>query len=182
MDPEHKLRSEIIVNYLREYKPEGPLMGIEIGVFTGDLIICLLEMEPRITKIWGIDPYCAGEGYRNPQEQWDIFYRKTLFSLAKFGDRATIIRDKSQYFIDYPFPKLDFVEIDGLHTYDQVSFEIHHFERLINSGGLLCGHDYFGPYHHGVKKAVRDYARFHRREVKASETQHEAGIWWWRVP
>jgi len=181
MDVEHELRAKIIVDFLKDHRPGYPLVGIELGIYIGDLVVCLLELEPRISKIYGVDPFIAGSGYKGSQEQWDIFYRKALENLWKYGDRVTIIRDKSQNVSDL-FPMVDFVELDGNHTYDQVSFEIEVYEKKIKSGGMLCGHDYFGRYNRPVKKAVRDYARFHKRDVQASETNENLGMWWWRVP
>lgn len=51
---------------------------------------------------------------------------------------------------------LDWVYIDGDHTYDAVRNDIATYTRKLRSGGWLTGDDYQarGKYHGGVKDAV----------------------------
>ncbi len=97
--------------------------------------------------------------------------------LEKYGDRFYMIRDRSELSWD-AIPMVDFVEIDGDHSYRQVSQDIELYETKVNKGGILCGHDYFGKYSRTVRMAVQGYASQHRREIHEDE---KAGMWWWRV-
>lgn len=50
--------------------------------------------------------------------------------------------------------QFDFVFIDGAHEEAAVEADILAYRPLLAPGGLLAGHDYGGPWHPGVTKAV----------------------------
>jgi hypothetical protein len=174
---EHEIRSRVIIDALKD--KAGFLTGVEIGVYKGDMICSLLDLEPRIERMYGIDPFTCFTGYRVnwKQESWDALYKIVMKKLEKYGDRFYMIRDKSESSWD-AIPMVDFVEIDGSHTYHQVAQDIELYEKKVNKGGVLCGHDYFGRYAHPVRKAVQGYASKHGREIHEDE---KAGMWWWKV-
>ena len=174
---QYEARSRVILGSLKD--KDGPLMGVEIGVYSGDLICCLLDLEPRIEIMYGIDPYVCLTGYRVnwSQSNWDNFYKKVMERLAKYGDRVFMIRDKSELSWD-AIPMVDFVEIDGGHATHQVLRDIELYEKKVNEGGVLCGHDYFGKYAKSIRRAVQGYAGKHGRTICEDEG---AGMWWWRV-
>ena len=174
---QYEIRSRVIIDSLKG--KEGPLTGVEIGVYNGDMICSLLDLEPRIERMYGIDPYICSKEYRTrwTQPNWDFLYRIVMKRLGKYGDRVFMIRDKSELSWD-AIPMVDFVEIDGGHTYRQVAKDIELYEEKVNKGGILCGHDYFGKYARPVRKAVQGYADKHGRNVCEDES---AGMWWWRI-
>jgi len=176
---DYEIRSKVIIDSLKDHKKGGFLTGVEIGVYKGNMICCLLDLEPRIEKMYGIDPFTCFTGYRVnwTQSNWDVFYENVMERLRKYGDRVFIIRDRSELSWD-AIPMVDFVEIDGDHTYQQVSQDIELYEKKVNKGGVLCGHDYFGKYARPVRKAVNGYANSHGRNIYEEES---AGMWWWRV-
>jgi hypothetical protein len=173
-------RANIIIDFLKIYNDKDSITGVEIGVYEGDLICALLNLEPRISKIYGIDPYCIESGYRRRwnQSHWNRLFVKALGKLEKYKERVTLIRDRSE-FAECVIPMVDFVEVDGLHTYEQTSKDIKIYEKKVNNGGLLCGHDYFGPFSKSVRRAVDRYAKSNDRKLHEEES---AGMWWWRVP
>lgn len=78
---------------------------------------------------------------------------------------------------DYVLPRLpsyfyDMVFIDAGHEKDQVVRNIQDGMRILNAGGLLCGHDYL--YWPGVKEAVD--------ELLPGATLAVRSIWEWRKP
>jgi hypothetical protein len=174
-------RANIIIDFMKDYKPGEALTGVEIGVFFGDFLCRLLDMEPRVSKMYGIDPYSIDCGYRKgwTQDNWDEIYLKAMTRFQPYGDRISIIRAKSELCGNI-IPMVDFVEIDGLHTYHQVRHEIRYYEKKVKPGGMLCGHDYFGKFYRHVRKAVDEYARRHNRDLKTG--LEISGMWWWRVP
>jgi len=174
-------RANIIIEFLKDYKVGEELVGVEIGVWKGDLICFLLNMEPRIKKIYGIDPYVCGTGYwrRRKQRHWDAVYQEVIDRMKQYRDRVSLIRNTSELSIN-DIPMVDFVEIDGVHAYANVLWDIELYEPKVNRGGMLCGHDYFGRYARPIRRAVHEYAEKHRREVYSHE--EPSGMWWWRVP
>jgi hypothetical protein len=53
---------------------------------------------------------------------------------------------------------LDFVYIDGNHSYDYCMLDLILYSRKVKPGGIVSGHDYNLP---GVVKAVNDFVRAH---------------------
>jgi predicted O-methyltransferase YrrM len=49
--------------------------------------------------------------------------------------------------------QVDFVYIDGLHTYEQIKKDIHNYKQLIKPGGFIGGHDYHSNWS-GIIKGV----------------------------
>ena len=62
----------------------------------------------------------------------------------------TLVQDHREQYIG---PGPDMVFIDGAHDYESVLADIIHWSRLLQVGGLICGHDY-GTNWPGVDRAV----------------------------
>jgi hypothetical protein len=177
-------RASVILELLEKVKPREKLIGAEIGVWRGDLISLLLNREPRIRKMYGVDPYivymCEGRIARGwGQDRWDGTYKKVVKGMEIFGDRFELVRERSDAGAKL-LPKLDFVELDGDRVYEQAVRDISIYEKKVAKGGLLCGHGYCGiqRYIEGVKDAADWYAKEYGRELKVSE---KAWMWWWYV-
>jgi len=162
--------------------PEN-LTGAEIGVYEGDNVVTLLTHIPWIKKLYCIDRWEEYEGYTKDLEHnfpdteltlekvFDNFKKRIIFFSKKVEilkmdsiKAATLIEDDS----------LDFVFIDGNHSYDSVKNDILAYVPKIKIGGILSGHDYIRfknePEHrYDVKKAVDEL--FPNRSI-------EGTIWW----
>lgn len=58
---------------------------------------------------------------------------------------------------NYKSNSLDFVFIDGDHSYNAVTQDIEHWLPKIKQNGIIAGHDYTNEYLESVVKAVDDY-------------------------
>ena len=177
----YQQRAEIIIDFMKDYKVGELITGVEIGVWQGDLVSFLLDLEPRIDKMYGIDPYSCGTGYwrRARQRHWDNVYNEVFDKMySNYGSRFELIRSTSESSVN-AIPMVDFVEIDGIHSYANVLQDIELYEKKVKSGGMLCGHDYFGRYRRPIRRAVHEYAEKHGREVFSHDVT--SGMWWWRV-
>jgi hypothetical protein len=143
----------------RDYK-----RGIEIGVSYGSHSEYILSHCPRLEQLFGVDPYefyLVWSGIHN-QSDMDDMYTIALNDLS-LDKRFNLIRKTSddcfRYFqITHYFDDgVDFVFIDGDHSFEQVSKDIRNYSRLIKPGGLLCGHDYNNMP--GVAPAVDEFAK-----------------------
>jgi hypothetical protein len=154
-------RSAYMVMALKEMFGGTPLKGAEIGVFQGvhaEIILQTLNME----LLYLVDPYdvrdpdFAGhskplvEGAREIAERRLAPYRERLIWLFVKSDVAVGFIDEGE---------LDFVYIDGNHSYGYVARDIKNYLPLIKVGGWLGGHDYVmrsSPLIE-VKRAVDDF-------------------------
>jgi len=154
-------------NYINS---KGYKTGIEIGTAYGGCANHLLTSCPTIEKLICVDPYKYYPDMPGLFDQWDYdrLSKQTYKRLMAHEDKylPLIMDSKSAFELmqrnkDYPkssFAKpVDFVFLDGLHTYEMVKWEIEHYSKLIRPGGALIGHDY--DTFKGVKKAVDEYCK-----------------------
>jgi predicted O-methyltransferase YrrM len=163
------LPDDVLIPY---FGKETPLVGVEIGVGGGTGSYPMLARLPNL-KLYCIDPwkhvdlspYEAGL----PQDIQDIGYAQAVSRLSQFGDRAVILRKRSDEAVDDIPNDLDFVHIDGHHEYDQVMRDIQNYLPKIRKGGLISGHDY--P---NVPDVVRAVDEVFGKNVSFGEDM----LWW----
>jgi len=126
---------------LGEYRKEN-LVGIEIGVFRGDHAVYLLKSD-KIKFMYLIDEY------KDYNDAGDYFVdikkaeKKATIALAPFLDKFKSIKKNSNV-AHYKFKEqsMDFVYIDGGHSYEQVKKDIENYFPLVKKGGVFGGHDF----------------------------------------
>jgi len=132
---------------LRDLVRQKDLVGAEIGVFTGgnsrDMFNTL-----DISKLYLIDPFAINDT-RN-------FVVETLH---EFSDRLVWVQKSSHIVTKDDIPEeLDFVYVDGDHTYEGCLKDIEIFYPMVKSCGIIGGHDYDTETGgNGVIRAVTDY-------------------------
>jgi hypothetical protein len=144
---------------------DKPIVGVEIGVLNANTAHRLLLALPFLEHHM-IDPWCVpekGSSYAkqadtNAQKSQDAHekaYQKTKKLTAFAGKRAHIYRAMSHEVVDqFKDGSLDFVFIDGDHSYDGVKLDISLWLPKVKPGGWIGGHDYDHPKLPGVSKAV----------------------------
>jgi hypothetical protein len=136
----------------------GYTRGAEIGVCRGEYMSVICSQMPGLTY-FGIDPWKKAGS--SPQEKMDILYDLSL-SRTK-GYNATLIRKTSmEALADFENRSLDFVYIDGDHTFDGVVTDIVLWAQKVRRGGMIACHDYCNGYLSGVVKAVDAYTYCHK--------------------
>ena len=154
---------------LRRIKQINAPIGVEVGVFRGDLSQRLLREHESLT-LYMVDPWTTHENnevYKNsgdfhatlPQEAQDFLYEETKRVVAPFLNRAIILREFSICAaLKFEDNSIDFAFIDAQHTYEGVSEDVRIWKPKIKSGGWLCGHDFGRDKFPGVTKAVVEFA------------------------
>ena len=103
-------------------------VGVEIGVDHGDTTTHLLEKCSDLCHLYAVDPYVKRDG------RYDIVEK----TLSKYDD-CTLVRMTSNDAADSIPDGLDFVFIDGDHSYWGVMSDLVNYVRKIKPGGLLMG-------------------------------------------
>lgn len=153
---------------------ENPI-GIEIGVDCGHTTEYLLESNPTL-RLECVDPFETyvdwnGTNLNNRDFALEEWKRRS----EKFGDRVVLRKMKSDDFVQYvKDDSLDFIFIDGLHTYEQVKKDMNNYYPKVKSGGIFAGHDY--SVISDVNKAVNEFGN-----EKGLSTPHttECDVWYW---
>lgn len=148
---------------------------VEIGVWKGSSISYLaqgLKKQNRSVRIYAVDLF---EKWQDPEEavKTHVPFVHDIYNqnLIEDGVRDMIVDIRGcsweavRWFDDN---SLDFVFLDGNHSYEGVKKDITAWLPKIKSGGLISGHDYYNPC--GVKKAVDEL-------LKDFETSKESCVW-----
>lgn len=145
----------------------GFKVGLEIGVETGIYSEVLCRAIPDL-ELWCVDAWLAYEGYREAitQEHVDGLYAKALERLAPYD--ATLIKGLSLDVVKtFEDESLDFVYIDGNHTYEHTFADVTEWTKKVKKGGIVFGHDYIRKVEkeghpsqrNRVVQALKDYTK-----------------------
>ncbi len=147
--------------------------GAEIGVDNGFYSEVLCQQNPNL-KLHCIDPWKVYSKYEDIREE-RIFTKRfehTKKLLEPYN--CNIIRKSSTGALkDFAPRSLDFVYIDGNHTFDYVTEDLRGWSKIVKVGGIIAGHDYkgrrkgatpLGRMELGVGKAVDMYVEENKIE------------------
>ncbi len=148
------------VNFVKENLKEDLIIA-EIGVFKGKNTEIILN-NLNVKKIYLIDPYSEyNDSYYDGRECFhNRFYleeaeQEAKKRLSKFKDvEIVFIKKTSDKAIQDIPDKLDFIYIDGNHSFKQVKKDINNYYKKVREGGVLGGHDI---HMKGVHKAFVDF-------------------------
>ena len=131
-----------MINHINRYAKVKDMTMVEIGSYIGESTTVFSEY---FDKVISIDPFV------NDYDPDDMACSHADFSkvYAKFVENTSGIlnivnvRDYSDNVITMFSPgSIDFVYIDGCHTYEQVKKDILNYLPLIKDDGFIGGHDY----------------------------------------
>lgn len=135
---------------------------VEIGVFKGDFSAKILSIA-RPKTLYLVDPFegrvISGDEngdnrqFANLPEEY-----QRLKELYENDKRVSIQPVTSQLFFELVCPEVDFVYVDGDHTYNAVRQDLQNAWEHLKVGGYLAGHDYHSSHEFiAVKKAVDEF-------------------------
>jgi hypothetical protein len=167
-----------MISYIKNSNPKKPLLGIEIGVLHAENAYSIMTNLPMKT-LYLIDPYEMYEDDINKYQDRERDFEIAQQRMKPFGDTVEFIREPSEVaykeFLPGPYkPIVDFVYIDGNHTYDYVKRDIELYYPLIKSGGVIGGHDFRADCI-GLCNAVIEFAKKNNLKIQGFKMD------WWMV-
>lgn len=131
------------------------LKGCEIGVCHGENLCHMLESCENIESMIAVDPYISYQDYGGYVDEDKLqgpsfvklkelptivkqnldsigMFHKVNFKQVTSDEAALTIEDES----------LDFVFIDGNHSYLQVKKDLDNYYEKVKKGGIFSGHDF----------------------------------------
>ena len=173
---------------------EEGTIGAEIGIWEGSTSAKLIKK--KLKKFYMVDPYSI-KGYvpaaeaNDPTFSYEKYYqnyaRMTGGSdpdsfnryydqvynrvVKKFGGRpeVEIVRKNStEWFNEFDGEKLDWIYVDGDHSYTGVINDLNNCLKVVKKGGIIIGDDYkWGRDGDkgGVKKAVNEFVEKNNYEL-----------------
>jgi len=145
-----------------DFSKRGYQTGAEIGVADGRYSQILCESIPGL-KLYCIDPWAVYESWRTKQYQDNAFVQAQ--EKLKGYDVSFIRKTSLEASLEITDGSLDFVFIDGGHSFDDVMIDIVIWSRKVRKRGIVSGHDYCHFTNSGVVQAVNKYCEEHRLEL-----------------
>jgi len=163
-------------------------VGLELGVESGAFSNIICKANPGV-KLYCVDAWVSYGEYRHyvSQETIDAFYENAKKTLAPYNTKLIkgLSMDVVETFVD---ESLDFVFIDGNHTYDFVTQDVTEWSKKVRPGGIVSGHDYIrkASQNNGVIEALRDFTELNkidpwfvlgRKETIPGEIRDKSRTW-----
>lgn len=133
------------------------LVGCEIGVCLGFTSEYFLKKIPAIEKIYAVDHYPAfvdWNGGRLTAERQEEIKNNCRDRLSPYGKVELIYKTSTDFAKDLSDNSLDFIFIDGDHSYEATLNDCLSYWPKVKVGGLFAGHDINLP---SVQRAIKDF-------------------------
>ena len=139
-----KLRNTNRESLTHLFNELGFKQGVEIGVRGGEYSELIMKNNPNLV-MWGIDPYEPHTGYRDIQRHttFNKYLEEAHQRLDKYLNYYFIKDYSSNALKQFADNSLDFVYIDGDHSFYEVTHDIEFWSRKVRPGGIISGDDYF---------------------------------------
>ena len=161
--------------FLEDRYSNYPIVGAEIGVFTGDGAIGTLECcsTLNIARFYLIDPYQEYGEFN--QQKLDEVFPIANSRLRKHGNKVIPLWMPSHIAHNSILEQLDFVYIDGDHSYQGVKSDCNIYYDKVKTGGVIGGHDYIlgGGRFEVLVRAVDELI-----ECKNAQLHYVSPEWW----
>jgi predicted O-methyltransferase YrrM len=156
----HTMRNQLytqglsdLIDYVNKHNNTKEMTMVEIGSYAGESTQLfakhfkhVISIDPYINDYDPNDVTCS---YMELEKVYEIF--KTI--LVEYSNIEHIRLTSDEAINKINNLKIDFIYIDGLHTYQQIKNDINNYKPLLKPNCFISGHDYHHS-HQPVKDAV----------------------------
>ena len=146
-----------MINWINTIKPTSEMRIIEIGSYVGESTMIFAD---RFKEVVSVDPYINDYDLDDAachHSPFDKVYEQFIRNTLSIPNIKSIKETSQNAFSILKEQEWDMVYIDGLHTYEGVSYDISHYKTIIKPGGFVCGHDYgWGDVRHAIGQLLDD--------------------------
>jgi predicted O-methyltransferase YrrM len=130
-------------NNLSEFKGKPNLKFLQIGAYTGDASVWLLEniLTDPTSTLTDIDTWQGSDESEHKTIDFNNVYQFYLVRISKY-DNVLAIKAKSEYTLPNLNHTYDFIYIDGDHTAKVVAEDAEASWKLLKPNGILAFDDY----------------------------------------
>ena len=156
------------------------LTGAEIGVASGlhsrDILTNWNMKKLYMVDIWNCIPTQAGDA-SSPQRWHDDNLSNAQRLVKPFGKKAVFLQgDSVEMSKEVEDKSLDFVYLDGDHSYEGCLADLNAWVPKVKKGGVIAGHDYLAT-EYGVQKAVLEFTKGIEVHTIVEHKEEDAGFY-----
>ena len=142
-------------------------VGAEIGVDRGRYSKWLL-LKNRKLKLFCIDPYLVYSEYIETHHKgvkaMNASHEHAKQRLGKLNCEI-IVKTSMEALGDFEDNSLDFVFIDGNHSFEYVVDDIAGWSKKVRPGGIISGHDYWNSWEDEERMYLKKYTPFQKMKL-----------------
>lgn len=147
----------------------GLKRGAEIGVRTGKYSEILCKYVKGLEKLYSIDPWDLvfedRTSHKYGMQRQHQFYQQAIRRLRKYSICELVRKTSLEAVRDIEYNSLDFVYIDGAHSFDYAMTDIIEWSKRVRSGGIISGDDYKKMKKGNVIDSVNAYIKAHKIKI-----------------
>jgi len=157
-----------LVEHIKKLK--GDLIGVEIGVCLGVTTELYAKEIPNLKKLYAVDHYPSFIDWNGTvigEDRQEAMKEHASNRLKLYTDKIEFVYTSSEEFVKtIEDESLDFIFIDGDHSYEGALRDFKNFYPKVKKGGIFAGHDIYIPT---VDKALKEF--FGKVDVQIVEQQ-----------
>lgn len=166
----HTYHLRPMIHFLKQKNLQN-LIGVEIGTLQALNALSILH-HLNIKHLYLIDPYILYDDGINTYKNRDIDFDIAQKNMLSFKDKVTFIKKTSIDAVNDIPNDIDFVYIDGNHSYRYVKYDIENYYPKVKKGGTIGGHDFRADCS-GLCRAVLEFVDNNKLELNGWKTD-----WW----
>ncbi|MEY2924116.1 MAG: Synechococcus phage [Bacteroidota bacterium] len=151
---EHTVSGRGLLPYIKQLK--GELVGCEIGVCNGFTTEYLVKNILNIKTLYAVDNYpiyIDWNGTRLTEERQEESKRRCAKKLSQYSNITLVYKSSTEFAKSLDNDSLDFIFIDGDHSYKGVIEDIKNYWPKVKNNGVFAGHDINLA---SVRRAIKD--------------------------
>lgn len=161
-----KLLPREAVIFAKKYFEGKPIVACEVGVFFGEHAKSIND-NLNINKLYLIDPYAEYN-----EKDTSLLLKKAKRKAHKINKKGNEVWIENIFHgKELDLGELDFLYIDGDHTYEGIKKDLMIYTNFVKDGGIIAGHDIQHP---PVAKAVIEFAHKNKLNVVFGDRRD----WW----
>lgn len=167
-----EVKMRAATKFMQDFFENKETEGCEIGVDIGNHALELLK-ELNLKRLFLVDNYQRHKKYSPHFEAYGIARER----IAEFKDKVKwILWDSVTASNNVGKDSLDFVYIDGDHSYAWCLADCRLWWPKIKEGGILCGHDYVIG---AVKDATKEFSK--EKNLLLEDDKTGSSMDWWII-
>jgi predicted O-methyltransferase YrrM len=171
------LKSGRQTELVKLFRKLGFKTGVEIGTSGGFYAGRIMKTVPNL-KLYCVDPYITYSDYVETPRPEDQTRQEEHLRIAKERLKdfnVTFVRKTSRDAAnDFEDNSIDFVYIDGNHSFEYVIEDIALWTKKVRKGGIIAGHDYWTS---SEKRGKIDYKATPEQIMKLCQVEDAVNGW-----